>query len=189
MYKEVLYRSNLDWNASYKNLADSHLAVVEPTQKGILHVIFNKTDTIFCLSPNGMIQVYYKQAQDKIRLYPLLEKMLVPIEGQTLHIEPVHQVITVPYPPPPKTDPNWCKETTPLFNSRAVNAKIVLVALLTVCSCLIVYEVYSLIGIGPFLAFWPDGYALVASLGVIMTFTEIGLNKISHRSKPYRKVR
>ena len=108
---QVVYKSNVDFVASYENLAQpSSLTVADITQKGILWFRFKDTKTIFQIFPSGKIQVKWNNMEEKKTLLKLAKNLLVAKDGEKLWIKPDKQQVWIPYPVPESFRLYWCDE-------------------------------------------------------------------------------
>ena len=105
---QVIYETNIDYEASFQKLADSKVVVADKTQKGLLWVRFFDTKTVFMFSVNGTLQVTWHNLEEKQILFSLVQKLLVAKEGQELKVTPTRQLTWIPYNTPFKL--NWCRE-------------------------------------------------------------------------------
>lgn len=111
MKNQVVYDSNLDYEATYQALLNSKLFIVELTPKGMIWTSFKDTKTIFMVFPSGKIQVLWKSLEEKKVLLNVFKNLLVPRDGE-VWIKPCQQQITIPYPPPEPFKLYWCEEET-----------------------------------------------------------------------------
>lgn len=105
---QVIYETNVDYEASHQKLLESKIIVAEKTRKGLLWVRFFDTKTIFMFSAKGTLQVTWHILAEKQILFSLIKKLLVAKEGQELKITPTKQRTWIPYNAPFKL--NWCSE-------------------------------------------------------------------------------
>jgi hypothetical protein len=108
---QVIYETNADLEASYKNLTTSNHIVADITEKGLLWFRFKGTKTVFMLSKNGKMQVKWNNVEEKKFLLKFLKNLLVPQEGK-LKIKPSKQQVWIDYPPPSNFKLYWCDEET-----------------------------------------------------------------------------
>jgi hypothetical protein len=127
MKTQIVYETNLDYEASYESLAQSYIAVVDKTRKELISVKFKGTRTIFIISPKGKIQVLWKDVAEKKVLFKVLCNLLVPKAGETLKIKPTIQQAMIPYPPPSNFKLYWCDEETK-YAKDSLSAKVKSVA-------------------------------------------------------------
>ncbi|MEM3824237.1 MAG: hypothetical protein QXH87_04815 [Candidatus Bathyarchaeia archaeon] len=113
MPNQVVYETNADFEATWKNLTDNPLivAAVDRTEKGLLWFRFKGTSNVFMLSPDGRLQVRWENEEEKKVLFELVKMLLVP-KGSTLTIKPSKQQVWIDYPPPENFKLYWCKEET-----------------------------------------------------------------------------
>ena len=105
---QVIYKTNIDYDASYQKLNDSKVVLADITPKGLLWVRFFDTKTVFMFSINGTLQVTWHDLKEKQILFSLIKKLLVAREGQELKIIPTRQRAWIPYNEPFTL--NWCRE-------------------------------------------------------------------------------
>jgi len=115
--RQVIYKTNIDYEASYQKLNDSKVVLADLTKKGLLWVRFFDTKTVFMFSINGTLQVTWHDLKEKQILFSLIKKLLVAREGQELKITPTKQRAWIPYNEPFKL--NWCSEEKEYFPTPA----------------------------------------------------------------------
>lgn len=112
MKTQIVYQTNLDFEASYQKLVESGIAITDKTEKGMIWLKFKDTKTVFMISPYGKIEVAWKNLGEKKILLKILKNLLVSKEGEKLRIEPIKQIREFSYPPPPNFKLSWCDEET-----------------------------------------------------------------------------
>jgi len=112
MPNQVTYKTNADYDASYKNLSNSNLvASIDQTKKSFLIRFRLKGQKTFCtLSPNGSLTIKWDSLEEKQTLLKVVQNLLVPKEGEPLTVEPVFQQLWVHYPPAGNFGLYWCDE-------------------------------------------------------------------------------
>ena len=108
---QIVYKTNLDLEATENNIRKSGVMASYITQKGLLWFRFKETGTIFVASSNRL-QVKWDSPDEKRLLFKLVKNLLVPRQGETLKTTPSQQQLQVPYPPPEEFKLYWCDETT-----------------------------------------------------------------------------
>jgi len=91
MTNQVVYHTNADYEASYENMRKSNVVVVNQTQKYLIRGKVKESKTVFLLSPEGKLQVFWKSLQQKLMDFKIIKSYLVPKEGQKLIVEPLFQ--------------------------------------------------------------------------------------------------
>jgi hypothetical protein len=112
MKTQIVYSTNVDFEASTEKIAESNFVIWERYQKGIVWFKVKGTTTIFNLSPHGRLQVKWEDPEEKRILLKIVKNILAPKQGQELQIRPISQQAFVTYPPPEKFKLYWCDEIT-----------------------------------------------------------------------------
>ena len=114
MPNQVLYQTNADWYATWKNLTQNPIVVaaVDRTEKGLLWFRLKGTNTVFILSPEGRLQVRWSSPEEKKVAFEIVKHLLVPEEKQKLKVTPLKQQLWIDYPEPENFRIYWCKEET-----------------------------------------------------------------------------
>lgn len=119
---QVVYESNVDYEASCQKLAENPLVVADVTEKGLLSFWFKRTRTLFQVSPKGKIQVKWSNVEEKKTLLKLAKNVLVAKEGQKLKITPLKQQLWISYPVPESFKLYWCDEETEFYRKEQVKS-------------------------------------------------------------------
>jgi hypothetical protein len=144
-YRQVVYRTNLDYYQTKVKITESRTATIYEEEKGCFQVFFHCTGSVYRISPTGKIQVSYRSARDKKVTFYALKSMLVPKEGQRLMIRPVYQMVKIPFPIPKDLKLPWCDYEDRMISLSHYRATVTFAVLETVCCAFIVYGVCSLL--------------------------------------------
>jgi hypothetical protein len=97
MTNQVVYDTNIDYDATYQKLLESNRIITDITQKGLLWFKLKETGTHFLISRNGRLQVKWNSSKEKEELLNKIKTLLVPEQGEELRIRPVMQQLWVYY--------------------------------------------------------------------------------------------
>jgi hypothetical protein len=109
---QIVYETNVDYEATYQNLVECNVVIVDKTEKGLIWFKLKGSKTIFTLSPYGKLQVKWSRVEDKKALLPIVKNLFVPEEGERLRMRPTGQQAFIPYPVPQRFKLYWCDEVT-----------------------------------------------------------------------------
>ena len=116
LINQVLYQTNIDYEATYQKLLKSSLVIADITQKGLLWFKFKETGTHFLVSHDGRLQVKWNSPSEKEMVLNKLKPLLVPKENGELRITPIMQQLVVYYSQP-SIKVYWCERSCDYFKS------------------------------------------------------------------------
>lgn len=112
---EVVYRSNVDPEATYEKLYPMFRSFgikrpdygVRTTERGLLQIQLGRT--VFQISSKGSIQVWFRSREEKKKVWRALTPLLVPLKNERLWIRPIGQNPGwIPFPTPRELKLCWC---------------------------------------------------------------------------------